>query len=131
MIYFNFIFFNVITRECITLLVIVMEIKLVVLRQVMLFADLFGLPQNKVVPCGLLPFPKAVYKNERVKKTCPMCPPAVGVWAGIYKPSPSLLTTQFVFFKNTNENWFICRLNSCKFQKFEFPLTCSLLHSRF
>ena len=45
-----------------------MKIKLVVLRQVMLFADFFGLPQNKVVPCGLLLFPKAVYKNERVKK---------------------------------------------------------------
>ena len=35
-----------------------MEIKLVVLRLAMLFADLFGLPQSIVVPCGLLPFPR-------------------------------------------------------------------------
>lgn len=46
-----------------------MEIKLVVLRLVMLFADLFGLPQNTVVPCGLLPFPpKAVIQKREGEK---------------------------------------------------------------
>ena len=64
-----------------------MEIKLVVLRLVMLFADFFGLPQNTVVPYHLLvlfPFPKAVIQKREGEKTCPACSPIV-VWAGIYK----------------------------------------------
>ena len=63
------------------------------------------------------PFPwSCPYKNERVKKTFSACSP-IGVWAGIYKhwSNVAFLPLQFVFFKNTNENWFICRLNnSCK-----------------
>ena len=86
-----------------------MEIKLVVLRLVMLFADLFGLPQNTVVPCGLLPFPpKAVIQKREGEKTCPACSP-IGVWAGRY-PTDEQLGHVHIFFSN------YCNLQSVYFE---------------